>query len=142
MLLALLPLWISGCGPGVGGTGTGATAFEAFGAASASVCSGALAAALNCPPASPSAPSAGTQNTYFADAAGKVTLEVQDNRAVLVAACERLRFSGAFGIAGTGGAQGFFGIVHDDASGADSLAALTVVAVPGTSARRSPPSRN
>jgi hypothetical protein len=133
-LLALLPLWIAGCGPGVGGTGTGAAAFEAFGAAAASVCDGALAAALNCPPASPSAPTAGPQTSYFADAAGKVALEVQDNRAVLVAACERLQFSGEFGVAGTGGVQGFFGIVRDDASGAEVLAALAAVAVPGTNA--------
>lgn len=130
-LLALLPLWIAGCGPGVGGTGTGATAFEAFGATAASLCNGALAGSLNCPPASPSTPSAGPQPTHFADAAGKTALEIQDGRATLVATCQRLRFSGEFGVAATGGGQAFFGTVRDDASGAESFAALTAVAVPG-----------
>ena len=48
MLGALL---VAGCGPGVGGTGTGDAAFAAFGASAAPVCGGTVAAALSCPSA-------------------------------------------------------------------------------------------
>ena len=42
-------LVMAGCGPGVGGTGTGSAAFAAFGASPTPVCGGAVAAALSCP---------------------------------------------------------------------------------------------
>ena len=44
-------LLFAGCGPGVGGTGTGDAAFAAFDASSAPVCGGTVAAELACPSA-------------------------------------------------------------------------------------------
>lgn len=121
-------LLFAGCGPGVGGTGTGDAAFAAFSASAASVCSGVIAAELTCPlgPAGPAA--TGTLPILFVDAAGQVTLELNGNLATLDASCLRLHFSGEFG-RGTAGAQGFFGSYEIDANGIDVLAALTAVPV-------------
>jgi hypothetical protein len=122
----------AGCGPGVGGTGTGAAAFVAFQASAASVCEGAFAAELACPPP-PGAMgpvATGTQPVRFVDAAGQVTLEVNGNTAALDAVCLRLKFSGEFGI-GTGNVQGFFGSYQLDGTGVDVLAALSAAVAPG-----------
>lgn len=125
---ALWMLLFAGCGPGVGGTGTGDAAFAAFSASAASVCTGAIAAELACPlgPAGPAA--TGTLPIQFVDAAGQVTLEMNSNLATLDASCLRLHFSGEFG-GDAAGAQGFFGSYEIDANGIDVLAAL--IAVPG-----------
>ena len=127
---ALGMLVFAGCGPGVGGTGTGDAAFAAFNAMPASVCNGAIAGDLACPslPAGP-APT-GTLPLQFVDAAGQVTLELNGNLAKLEASCLRLRFSGEFGV-GTGGAQGFFGSYEVDGNGIDVLAAMSAVPVGG-----------
>jgi len=125
-------LLCAGCGPGVGGTGTGAAAFVAFEASAASVCAGAFAAELACPPppgaAGPVA--AGTQPVRFVDAAGQITFEVDGNTATLDAVCLRLRFSGEFGI-GAGNLQGFFGSYQLDGTGVDVLAALSAAVASG-----------
>jgi len=128
MLGALL---LAGCGPGVGGTGTGDEAFAAFGASAAPVCGSAVAAELSCPsaPAVP-VPPAGTLPVQFVDAAGQVVLGLNGNLAQLDASCLRLHFSGEFGT-GTGGLQGFFGSYEIGANGIDVLAALSTVPVAG-----------
>jgi len=128
-------LLVAGCGPGVGGTGTGEAPFGAFGVSAASVCNGAIAVALACPaPSLPAGPAAtGTQPVQFVDAAGQVTLEVNGNLAKLDASCLRLHFSGEFG-KGTGSNEGFFGSYQVNADGIDVLAALSAVPVSGGAA--------
>ncbi len=47
----LLASWLSGCGPGVGGTGTGETnGLAAFGAVPASICADDVGGVLGCVP--------------------------------------------------------------------------------------------
>ena len=126
-------LFFEGCGPGVGGTGTGDAALTAFGATAASVCSGALATELACSPApaaSAAVGAAGSLPVQFVDAAGQVTLDIDGNLATLRASCLRLRFGGEFGLS-AGTAEAFFGSYEVDASGIDVLAALSAVPVAG-----------
>jgi hypothetical protein len=123
-------LLFAGCGPGVGGTGTGDAAFEAFGASAAPVCSGVVAAQLACPSLPAGPVPAGTLPVQFVDAAGQVTLQVNGNLATLDASCLRLHFSGEFGT-GTGGTQGFFGSYQIGGNGFDVLAALSTVPAAG-----------
>jgi len=126
----LAMLLFTGCGPGVGGTGTGDAAFNAFSVSAAPVCNGAIAAELACV-SSPAGPvGTGTLPVQFVDAAGQVTLDVNGNLARLGASCLRLRFSGEFGM-GTGGAQGFYGSYAIDGKGVDVLAALSAVPLAG-----------
>ena len=124
MVAALLP---AGCGPGVGGTGTGALA--AFGASAAPVCGGAVGAVLVCPSAPAVSAPAGTARVQFADLAGQVVLELNGNLAQLEDSCLSLRFSGEFGTV-AGGAQGFFGS-YQAGSSDDVLAALSTVPAAG-----------
>jgi hypothetical protein len=128
---ALGALVFAGCGPGVGGTGTGATALAAFGASAAPVCGGAVAAVLVCPsaPAVPP-PAGGTDAVQFTDDAGQVVLSLSGNIARLDDSCLKLAFSGEFGTV-AGGAQAFFGSYEIDNSGVDVLAALSAVPAPG-----------
>ena len=123
-------LAIAGCGPGVGGTGTGAAAFDAFGASPTPVCGGAVAAALSCPSAPAAPPPAGTLPVQFSDAAGQIVLELNGNLARLDDSCLKLSFSGEFGTT-AGGAQGFFGSYEVDSDGHDVLAALSTVPTGG-----------
>src|SRR5450432_820109 len=83
---------IAGCGPGVGGTGTGTAAFDAFGASPTPVCGGAVAAALSCPSAPAVPPPSGTLPVQFSDAAGQVVLELRGNLARLDDSCLKLSF--------------------------------------------------
>ena len=123
-------LFFAGCGPGLGGTGTGAAAFAAFGASAAPVCGGVVAGALACPSAPAGPPPSGTLPVQFADVAGQVVLEVNGNFAQLDDSCLKLHFSGEFGTA-AGGAQGFFGGYEIDNNGLDVIAALSVVPASG-----------
>jgi hypothetical protein len=125
-------LVLAGCGPGLGGTGTGDAAFAAFGAASAPACGSAVAASLACPaaPAVPPAGSIGTLPVEFADAAGQIVLELNGNLAQLDDSCLKLHFSGEFGTA-AGGVQGYFGSYQIANNGVDVLAKLTAGAAPG-----------
>ena len=128
MLGALL---FAGCGPGVGGTGTGDDALAAFGASPGSVCGGTVAAVLACSsaPAVPP-PATGTLPVQFADAAGQVVLELNGNLALLDDSCLKLHFSGEFGTT-AGGVQGFFGSYEIDRNGIDVLAALSAAPAAG-----------
>ena len=124
-------LLFAGCGPGLGGTGTGDAALAAFGASAAPVCGGVVADALACPSAPAGPPSStGTLPVQFADAAGQVVLELSGNLAQLDDSCLKLHFSGEFGTA-AGGAQGFFGSYEIDSNGLDVIAALSVVPASG-----------
>jgi hypothetical protein len=128
MLAALV---LAGCGPGVGGTGTGDAAFAAFGASASPVCGGDVATVLVCPstPAVPP-PASGTLQVQFADAAGQIVLELDGNLARLDDSCLKLRFRGEFGTV-AGAAQGFFGSYELDNNALDALAALSTVPAGG-----------
>jgi len=125
-----LLLWLVGCGPGVGGSGTGEPAQAAadFGAVAAPVCGAAFAPRLNCAPSpggvSPPA-DAGTAPLSFVDMAtgGQVSATLQANGVVLEARCQRLRFNGVWAVTGAGDAR-FYGTLTDDASGLSELASL------------------
>ena len=142
---ATLALWLlaatamlGGCGPGVGGTGTGdaADALGAFGATAASVCAGELAAVLAC--AAPTgggggggggtaaAPAPGTAPVYLADTIDgrRVVLSVQGNLIELHAPCARVRFRGQWGTI-AGQAARFYGSTEQD--GASTPATLQAV---------------
>jgi hypothetical protein len=127
-----LVLWLAGCGPGVGGSGTGepGQAVADFGAVAAPVCGAAFASRLNCPPGAGGAavPStAGTAALTFVDVAtgGQVSATLQANGVVLEARCQRLRFDGDWAVDGRGDAR-FYGTLTDDASGLSQLASLSV----------------
>lgn len=104
VLVLMLAVVISGCGPGVIGTGTGASAtLEDFGAAPAPVCESDLAPQLRCP-------TPGTQVTWFADSAtaARTSVRIEGNRAQLDATCAHIQFSGEWGKVGGQGGR-FFG---------------------------------
>ncbi len=107
--LALLP----GCGPGVGGTGTGQVAAElgVFGATAASVCDSSLASGLECVSVGTvnllgsdgvtviTLP-AGTAALSYVDATlgARRTLQFEDHKAQLRSSCEPLDFIGDWGV--------------------------------------------
>jgi hypothetical protein len=119
-----------GCGPGVGGTGTGSQdALAAFGAAPASLCGSALASSLGCP-ASPgtAAPGAGAAMPWLVDSASAalVTAQVSGNEVAFAAPCEGLHFEGTWGaVAGQG--ERFYGIATLGSAGTPVLATLSLV---------------
>lgn len=106
--------WLLGCGPGVGGTGTGETnGLAAFGAAPASICAADVGGVLGCGPgagaASPS-PAPGAAPVLLADAtlSPRVQARLQDNAIDLTVLCTGLRFRGQWGEV-AGQAPRFFG---------------------------------
>lgn len=137
---ATLALWLlavtavlGGCGPGVGGTGTGETAdaLGVFGAAAASVCASELAAVLACPAPSggggaAAAPAAGTAPVYLADTIDgrRVAVSMQGNLIEVSAPCARIQFRGQWGTI-VGQAARFYGSTGQDASA--TLATLQAV---------------
>jgi hypothetical protein len=134
--------WLAGCGPGVGGTGTGksAEALAEFGATAAPVCAASFASNLKCPPPSAMTPGSGGMPTPSADGTAlvvfvgtgtgaQVSAGLQDNSIELAAPCQRLHFSGEWGVNRAGEAR-YYGFV-DAGSGGLQLAKLSVAAVPG-----------
>lgn len=102
----LTAVLMAGCGPGLGGTGTGASAdaLAAYGAREVPVCSADFADLLGCAAASPGAspqPASGVR--FFAEAspASRVLLEVDGQEAQLRLRCLDLVFIGRFGQVGT-----------------------------------------
>ncbi len=123
-LAASLALTTGGCGPGVGGTGTG-EGLAAFGAAAATVCDSAFADKLACTPATPGATPTGSQVVRYTDAGRQLVLKIEGNRATLDALCQRVQFSGDFGIV-PGNASGFYGTYQVTTSTAQTFARLLV----------------
>jgi hypothetical protein len=123
-LATSLVLMSSGCGPGVGGTGTG-EGLAAFGAAAAPVCDSAFADKLVCIPVTPGASPSGSQSVRYVDATRQLVLKIDANQATLDALCQRVQFSGDFGIA-PGNASGFFGTYQVSPSTAQTFAHLLV----------------
>ncbi len=104
LLLVLLAL--VGCGPGVGGTGTGgqSSALELFGAKPASVCSASFARQLKCPTRIVVGPTfvepvEGTESDVWVDEPqnGQVTARINDSDIEFRAFCDGVRFSGTWG---------------------------------------------
>ncbi len=134
--VAWLLLGLIGCGPGVGGTGTGAVPDPAaFGASPASVCTAPFAPALQCP-AGAGAPGTadalqGTAMVRFADIAtgGNVSASIDGNVVQFGARCRALEFTGSWGVAAGDGR--FFGNLALG-SGIPLLPATLVVGIAGT----------
>lgn len=128
----LMLIWLTGCGPGVGGSGTGQESVQAlvvFDAKSASVCGTALAQGLQC---TATAVADGTATTTFVDRAtgGQVTATLQGDTLELDARCQHLRFSGVWGVNSAGLAR-FYGTVLNDTTGVRVPAQVAVTAVSG-----------
>lgn len=140
-LTAAALLWLllaAGCGPGVGGTGTGGTLSD-FGARPASVCTSDAASALACPGSgvgnvttgASTAIEEGTALVHFADADRGVRVAFAANAVELDAPCRLLRFSGDFGITATNDAR-FFGTYSDGAAPVRPASLqVTATAAPG-----------
>lgn len=140
--LVAATLFLSGCGPGTGGTGNGENTNTApldyFGAVPANVCLTGPVSALACTPAGntgavgavapPSIPS-GSDGILFADVTGTndVAAAVTSNRVALTARCLGLRFEGDWGVAGGDDAR-YFGRYSFGPDGQSVLASLTVQA--------------
>ena len=127
--LLALATWLSACGPGVGGTGTGETnGLSYFGATAASVCSADVGGVLGCVPgsgaASPApAPTPSVAPVFLADAATgpRVQARVQDSAIDLSVICTGLRFRGQWGQV-PGQSPRFFGAIGPE--GAQAPATL------------------
>ena len=96
-LVILMVAWVlAACGPGVGGSGTGADEdpLKSFGATAVSACGNPLAPQL--------AACIQGQTVRYADnpAQARVTAEVQDSRITLQAPCADLKFSGEWAVIG------------------------------------------
>lgn len=136
-LQVTLLLWLTGCGPGVGGSGTGepAQAVADFGAVAAPVCGAPFVARLSCAPspAGAAAPSAaGTTAVRFVDLAtgGQISATLLGNGIELSARCQRLRFSGEWAVVGAGDAR-YYGTLTDEGTGLSRLASLSVAELAG-----------
>ena len=139
LLAGLLAL--GGCGPGVGGTGTGESQayLQFFGATTALVCTAAFSSSLSCagstvqPGGPTSATEQGTLVTRFADQpeAANITVAIEANSILLDARCERLHFSGDWGITAAQDAR-FFGSYQRDPSTNRVPATLSVQTPGGT----------
>ncbi len=116
----VLSLWLGGCGPGVGGTGTDSVsgAFALWGAQSVPNCAGCPAAPLSPTDSAPA---------VFAGPAGSAAVLVayQGQEVVLDDRCPRLRFIGQWGITPSGNRR-FYGIYGALGSSDLEAAALSV----------------
>lgn len=134
---ALLAALLAGCGPGSGGTGTGAPSngFVLAGATATSLCGSGFASQLTCGTTAGALPGdigPGTSVTRYADIAsgGNVAVTFQANSVQLQARCQRITFNGDWGIVGTNDAR-FFGGYVIDGVGVEVLASVSVIALPG-----------
>jgi hypothetical protein len=130
----------AGCGPGVGGTGTGgdgaslAAGFLApFGASAALVCAAEFADQLDCPAAAGSAPSpqGGARTSWVDDPlAARAEATLDGNGVDFAARCEGLSFSGTWGqLPGASGGQ-YFGVLVAAPATAPAPATLLVQPAP------------
>jgi hypothetical protein len=125
-LATLLAAVLAGCGPGVGGTGTGDTgsALAYFGASPASLCSSEIAGLVACRYDGTTATAVpGATPVLLVDAAegARVRVRLQEDGAELVDACAPLAFRGQWGVI-AGQAARFYG--HIDPDGAPAAATL------------------
>lgn len=102
-LAMLMAAFLGGCGPGVGGTGTGdtAAALVYFGASPASLCSSEIAALVPCQhDGTMATPVPGAAPVFLADAAegARVRVRLQDDTIEVVETCTPLEFRGQWGV--------------------------------------------
>lgn len=125
-LLALTPL-LGGCGPGVGGTGTGdGINTPPPTVTAAPVCGAPFADALACPPGPRGEVAAeGTAPVWFAEAEplAQVSALFEANAVQLRAPCARLQFSGRWGQSSSLGGR-FYGVLT--VGGVDRAGSLQV----------------
>ena len=124
-LATLLAAVLAGCGPGVGGTGTGdtASALAYFGANPASLCSSelaALAACRNDGTTATAVPGAAPVLLVDAAAGARVRVRLYEDSAELVEACAPLEFRGQWGVI-AGQAGRFYGHTDPDVAPAPAL---------------------
>jgi len=124
----VLLAWLTGCGPGVGGTGTGAEQPPATAAPAllAPLCDSDLAPLLRCPAPGTVAAALGTGLVWAADGASQrnALARIEGNAVDLEVACAGLQFSGSWSQA-TGQAARFRGVVRGTAGGEAVAASLT-----------------
>ena len=127
--VAALLLSLAACGPGVGGTGTGAEPELArFGASAAPLCGSDVASLLSCPPAGTAAAlEAGTAEVLFSDSTLRMLATLSGNRLEFSAPCSGLRFVGDWGRVGSQPPR-FYGFVESTGSNALAIAELQAVA--------------
>lgn len=121
--------WAAGCGPGVGGTGTGETtgALAFFGATAVAVCTSELAPALACPAAGTAALETGSAIVFFADAVvdRRVLVRFEGNEIEFSDACARFSFRGVWGaVAGKPGR--FYGYSDPDGERVPATLEITI----------------
>ena len=126
-----------GCGPGVGGTGTGDTldALAPFGASAASVCASDLASVLACPVntgvgGGAGSPLPGTAPVYLADTIDgrRVAVSLQGNLIEVNAPCAAVQFRGQWGLV-AGQVARFYGTTGQDAAASTATTPATLQAV-------------
>lgn len=125
-------LWLAGCGPGVGGTGTDSVsdAFAAWGASPAPICDSALGAPLGCG-ATASLPQA---SSWVEVTGARAVLVVYVGDTVVVDdRCAGTRFEGLWGATGSGTGR-YFGVFR--AKGGEGQAAALKVSVPAAGQQR------
>jgi hypothetical protein len=126
--LALL-LLMQGCGPGLGGTGTGDSvpALAAFNAQRASPCASDLAALLACPASTAGAPSLLPAARWLADGnpAARVQADISDSEIQLLLRCQGWRFEGTWGQSAAFGTRWYGHLTEAPGSNASRLATLT-----------------
>ena len=136
-LAACLAGYLVGCGPGVGGTGTGDSEplLQFFSATATSVCGAPFATSLSCagadanPGSNPQPAAQGTAVTRFVDQANaaNITVTIEANSIVLDARCLGIHFSGDWGIAAASDAR-FFGSYARDPTAQRTPGSLSVQA--------------
>jgi hypothetical protein len=114
-----LGLWMAGCGPGVGGTGTDSVsdAFAAFGAQPSPSC-----------PLCAAAPTTGASDRtrmWLELPGARVAVRYQDTQVTLDERCAQRRFTGEWGTTAAGRAR-YYG-VYAEAGRSDGLAAALAV---------------
>lgn len=134
MAAALLVATLAACGPGLGGTGTGADGdpLAAAGAQSVPVCQADFADLLACSAGSGATPQpqAGPRFLAETEPASRDLLELQGQDARLELRCQNLQFSGTWGQQ-PGQAPRYFGVVRGPQAGQEARATLTVARTAG-----------
>lgn len=131
LAVLLLLFALSGCGPGIGGTGTGAAIEPPADVALRPVCESSFADLLRCSGLPGSTVSAlGTSLSFLADnpTARNALLRLEGNAADLEVFCAGLQFSGNWGQL-PGQAARFHGVARNVLSGDARYASMTVTRV-------------
>lgn len=125
---SLLLAWLAGCGPGVGGTGSGnEPPLVGFGASPSSVCTSVIAPALACASVSGSPAQTGTSVVAYAAPTplGRLRSVFDGQRVTASIDCLGWRFEGEWGT-DTQGRQRYFGTLVQATGGAAELAQLAL----------------